>query len=139
MILYEGVYEWDGKSKGGEAPICWWPGSYQIRIVDLSSGYTGLLFLRTHAVIFKNRGKGTYLKNYIQNFAKKISAKYNLIVEKTLWVEVANENAQVPGEIKIANLECITSMAGNKLYAASWRPERPNELKLLKPWLKDFK
>lgn len=139
MILYDGVYEWDGKSHSGEAPICWWPGSYRIRIVNLSSMAPDVLFLKTHAVIFKNKGKGTYLKNYIQNFAKKISAQYNLIIEKTLWVEVANKNAMEPGTIKIANLECITSISGNKLYAASWRPERPNELKLLTPWMQGFR
>lgn len=135
MIVFDGIYEWDGRSTDGRQPICWWPGSYWMRIVDLTKDRPNVVHLKSHAVILKNRGKGTSLRNYIQNFAKIISEKYDVDIEKSMWVEIIRSRPEEPEEICVANIDCVSRLSRQKLFSALWRPVRPNELKLLEPWL----
>ena len=135
-ILYDGIYEWDGQSRNGKAPFCWWPGSYRMRIVNLASDNTDLLYLKSKAVLCKNAGTGTSIKNCIQNFAKTISEEFNLEIEKVLWVEIDQKDAS---DIQVANLSPVKkALNGNTLFSAKWRPARINEIEFLKPFLVDF-
>ena len=135
MIIFDGIYEWDGRSTDGRQPICWWPGSYWMRIVNLTNDQPNVVHLKSHAVILKNRGKGTSLRNYIQNFAKIISEKYEIDIEKTIWVEIMQNSSGASEEISIANIDCVSHLSQQKLFCALWRPVRPNEMTLLEPWL----
>ena len=135
MILYDGIYEWDGKQKGGRRPVCWWPGKYRIRIIRLNVDTPGVHYLKTHAVLCHNMGKGTSIKNYIQNFARRISEEYGIDMEKTLWVEFLD----YPGDdIVVAQMDRMANMVGKRLYSCSWRPIRTNESQMLVPYMKDW-
>ena len=133
MILHDITYEWDGKSRSGEKPISWWPGSYRVRIVKLGDDTKKLSYLFPIAVIFKPKktraAMNTSLENYIDNFAKKISKTYNLDIDKTLWVEL-------DGEIRVAQLHPDRKLSDETLYTISWRPARPNELSMIAPYIK---
>ena len=135
MILHDFIYEWDGKSTSGEKPISWWPGSYHVRIVKLKIEDTGLTYLIPFAVILKNTGTPTTmdisLRNYIHNFAQKISKEYDLNIDITLWIEL-------DGKIRVAMLKPDRQLAHETLYSISWRPIRPNELKMIKPYIADM-
>lgn len=142
MILYDGIYEWDGKSRDGKQPICWWPGSYRMRIVDLTSDNPKIIYLKSYAVILKNMGKGTSLKNYIHNFARIISEEFHIEIEKTLWAEIGKS---APDDLEygleslmIANIRCISHVSDKKLFSAVWREARDNEMRLLFPWIVDL-
>ncbi|MBF0469454.1 MAG: hypothetical protein HQK61_11320 [Desulfamplus sp.] len=135
MILYDGIYEWDGKSTDGKQPICWWPGSYWMRIIDLSSDNPKIIYLKSYAVILKNMGRGTSLKNFIHNFARIISEQFNIEIEKTLWAEIIDDKQQKNENILIANIRCMSCVGDKKLFSSVWREAIPNELKLLKPWI----
>ncbi|MDY0375071.1 MAG: hypothetical protein RBQ72_04995 [Desulfobacterium sp.] len=135
MILHDTIYEWDGKSSDGEKPVAWWPGAYRIRIVDLTAGSPGMIHLKSRAVICRNRDKGTSIRNCIENFAGKVSQKYDLEIDRVLWVEVGQKD---PRDVQIATLKKVSPMGGKDLYSASWRSARPNELKMLDPFLVDF-
>lgn len=132
MILHEFTYDWDGKSHLNEKPVAWWPGSYRVRIVKLGSDSDDIKFLKPLAVIIKNNHSGTSLKNYIQNFALKISAKYGIDIERAYWVEV-------DGDVRIALFSDKQMLKDGPLYITEWRSARPNELEMLNPWLVDFK
>ncbi|GEM_PF-179128 len=135
-ILYDGIYEWDGQSRNGKKPFCWWPGSYRIRIVDITSDNPDVLYLKSEAVICKNAGTGTSIKNCVHNFAKTISAEFNLEIEKVLWVEIDRKDAS---DIQVANLSPVKrALDGSSLFSAKWRPARTNELEFLNPFLADF-
>ncbi|MBF0243013.1 MAG: hypothetical protein HQK64_11140 [Desulfamplus sp.] len=146
MILYDGIYEWDGTSMEGKQPICWWPGSYRMRIVDLSSDNPKVIYLKSYAVILKNRGKGTSLKNYIHNFAQVISEEFDLDIEKTLWAEIiannsTNNTVTQHGSncnIIIANIRSTSHLSDKRLFSSVWRDARENELKFLQPWIADL-
>lgn len=135
MILHDTIYEWDGKSNDGEKPVAWWPGAYRIRIVDLTAKNPGMIHLKYRAVICRNCDKGTSIRNCIENFARKISQKYELDIGRVLWVEISQKD---PKDVQVATLKKVSPMGGNDLYSASWRPARPNELKTLEPFLVDF-
>ncbi|MBF0201684.1 MAG: hypothetical protein HQK66_10295, partial [Desulfamplus sp.] len=36
---------------------------------------------------------------------------------------------------RVANIDRFSSLSGQKLFSAHWRPVRPNEMELVKPWL----
>ncbi|MBF0257870.1 MAG: hypothetical protein HQK62_03360 [Desulfamplus sp.] len=135
MILYDGLYEWDGKSTDGKQPICWWPGSYRMRIVDLSSDNPKIIYLKSYAVILKNSGRGTSLKNYIHNFARVVSKKFNIEIEKTLWAEIGHDDTNIDERLMIANIRCMSYVGDKQLLSSVWRAIMPNELKLLAPWI----
>ena len=135
MIVYDGVYKWDGKQRNGQAPVCWWPGEYRIRIIRLNAENPKVHFLKDHVVLCRNLGKGTSIQNYIQNFARLVSVEYHLKMEKTLWVEFLN----IPrGEILVAKMNRVADMGGQGLFTAAWRPILPNELKMLEPYMEGF-
>ncbi len=135
MILHDITYEWDGKSKAGEKPISWWPGSYRVKIVKLGEDTKEISYLFPIAVIFKSQKTtqfmNTSLENYIDNFAKKISKTYDLDIDKTLWVELGDK-------IRIAQLHPERQLSNETLYTISWRHARPNELVMIDPYIKDF-
>ena len=135
MILHDFIYEWDGKSTSGEKPISWWPGSYHVRIVKLKIEDTGLTYLIPFAVILKNASipatMNISLRNYIHNFAQKISKEYDLNIDKTLWIEL-------DGKIRVAMMNPERQLALETLYSISWRPIRPNELKMIEPYITDM-
>ncbi len=135
MILHDITYEWDGKSRSGEKPISWWPGSYRVRIVKLGDDTRSIRYLFPVAVIFKSKKTtdtmNTSLNNYIDNFAKKISRTYDLDIDKTLWVELGDK-------IRVAQLHPDRQLSDETLYTISWRPARPNELGMIAPYIQDF-
>lgn len=134
MILHDFIYEWDGKSTEGEKPVSWWPGSYHVKIIRLGTDTEGVSYLVPFAVILKNARlnptMNTSLKNYIHNFAEKISRSYGLDMEKTLWIEL-------DGTIEVARIH-PARLAESSLFAVPWRPIRPNELELIQPYLADM-
>jgi hypothetical protein len=135
MILHDITYEWDGKSRDGEKPISWWPGAYRVRIIKLGDDSKSISYLFPIAVVFKSifitGSMNTSLQNYIDNFAKKISRRYDLDIDKTLWVELGDE-------ILVAQLHPDRKLSDETLYSISWRPVRPNELSMLKPYISDL-
>ena len=135
MIRHDFTYEWDGKSRNGEKPITWFPGAYSVRIVDLKQAETPVHFLVPVAVLLKPILKKDWayqaLKNYIHNFAEKLSAEYDLDINKTMWVEVREK-------VRIAHLNSDRKLSDLTLFSFSWREARPNELEMLSAYLEDF-
>lgn len=135
MILHDFIYEWDGKTVSGEKPISWWPGSYHVKIVKLGADSDNVSYLFSTAVLLKNartqKPMNTSLKNYIHNFAKRISKEYDLDISKTLWIELDDK-------IRVAHLNPDQKVVPEILYSISWRSIRPNELELIKPYIDDM-
>jgi len=135
MILHDFIYEWDGKTKDGEKPVSWWPGAYHVKIVKLAKETDNVSFLVPTAVILKNAKTNptmnTSLKNYIHVFAQKISKKYELNMEKTLWIELDET-------IRVTRINPDPNFPDTILFAVPWRDIRPNELEMIEPYLDDM-
>ncbi|MCF6249435.1 MAG: hypothetical protein L3J69_19075 [Desulfobacula sp.] len=135
MIVHNFIYEWDGKSHDGKKPVSWWPGSYHVKIVKLSSDSDNVRFLMPTFVILKNAKNNptmnTSLKNYIHTFAQKISKQYDLNMEKTLWIEINDE-------IQVIRIQPAPHVVEATLFSVPWRDIRPNELEMIEPYLGDM-
>jgi len=133
MVLHDFIYKWDGKSRDGKPPVAWWPGTYHVRIVKLAQDSDKIRYLVTFAVILKNMGTkpgmSTSLKNYIYNFAKKVSDQYEIDMEKTMWIEVEDD------ALMVTRLYPVFTALSPADYSVSWRHAMPNELELIKPYL----
>lgn len=135
MILYDGIYKWDGKTGESDKPICWWPGSYYLRIVDFSVQKSGVMHLKPYAVLCRNAGRGTSIRNCIDNFARRVAADFKIDIDKTIWAEVVPSE---PPELKIAVLKYQRLVGRTPIYSAEWREARSNERQLLEPFLAGF-
>jgi len=135
MLLHDFIYEWDGKTNTNKKPISWWPGSYHVKIIKFATDTGNISYLVPTAVLLKNAktqaSMNTSLKNYIHNFAEKISKEYNLNITKTMWIEIDDT-------IRVAILNPSQKVVPNILYSISWRPIRPNELKMIEPYMDDM-
>lgn len=135
MVLHDFIYKWDGKSRDGEKPVSWWPGSYHVKIIQLAADDSDICYLFPVAVILKNakleEPMNTSLRNYIHNFAQKISDEYDLEIQKTLWIEVDDT-------IRVASLNPDRKLVPELLYSIVWRPIRPNEQAMIEPYLFDM-
>ncbi len=135
MIMDDFIYEWDGKSHGNEKPVSWWPGSYHVKIIKFESDDENISFLVQYAVILKNAkinpAMNTSLRNYIHNFAQKISEKYNLDMDKTLWIEIEDT-------IKVVRIHPDPKVVSATMFDLSWRPIIPNELTMIEPYIDDM-
>ncbi len=78
-----------------------------------------------------NQAMNTSLRNYIHSFAEKISKKYELDLEKTLWIEIDDE-------IRATRLQPDPNIVSATLFDVKWRPIRPNELEMIEPYIKDM-
>lgn len=135
MILHDGIYQWDGKTSESGKPICWWPGIYHLRIVDFSTRNKGVKHLKPYAVLCMNAGRGTSIRNCIENFAQRVAADFKIEIDKTIWAEVVPSE---PPELKIAVLKFQRHVGRTPIYSAEWREARPNEKQLLDPFLDGF-
>lgn len=135
MILYDFIYEWDGKSHDGTKPIAWWPGAYHVKIISLGSDEPDIAYLVPTAVVLKNAkikpNMDTSLKNYLHTFAQKICSTYNLDIEKTLWVEI-------DGTIRVTRLRPDPRKVPESMHDIVWRDIRPNELDMIQPYISDL-
>ena len=87
MIIYNDTFRWDGKRNSGKTNICWWPGAYKIKIIDVSLITENVRLLKPYICIFTNTGDGTSIVNHTQNFIKRLSEEFGLKITDTLFVE----------------------------------------------------
>jgi hypothetical protein len=131
MVIYDGKFEWDGKKRSERFPISWWPGSYQIKIVDLTDRAPGAVLMRPYLCILSDTGEGFSIKNTFERFALSVCDRFGLDVEKVLWVE---ENA-INENMGAAMVKAVMKIGGKNIYETTWRPIRPNEMNLVESCL----
>ena len=136
MLIYDGVYSWDGNKYPGQNHICWWPGAYNLKIVDCSDNNKTIHLLKPVICIFSNTGEGTSITNCTQNFVKKICQDFNLKIERVLWIEY------FPGhkncfEVVLFKKSALTGK--NTLYSVKKRQIMDSEIALLKTYFNEFK
>ncbi len=135
MLIYDGIYSWDGNKYPGQKHICWWPGAYNLKIVDCSENTKGVHLLKPYISIFSNTGNGTSIINCTQNFMKKICQDFNLEINRVLWVEHFPDQND---SFEVASIKKSVTVGDEALYSVSRREIMSNELLLLKKHFKEF-
>ncbi len=87
MSLFDGRYSWDGTKKSSDRPIAWFPGSYNLKIIDCSKADQSIEQLKSHICIFSETGEGQSIYAHPEKFAQQICNDFSLSMERVLWVE----------------------------------------------------
>ena len=87
MILFNGRYSWDGIKKDSRFPITWFPGAYDLKIINRAGRDSGVLHLKPYMCVYAETGEGQSISVNPEKFAKQICYEFSLDIEKVLWVE----------------------------------------------------
>lgn len=131
MVIFDGKYEWDGKKRNTRFPISWWPGSYNLTIMDLRKSMPGVSFLKPYICIISDTGNGFSIKNHFERFALAVCDQFEIDVEKVLWIEGEASNPDAAAAV----VKPMGYMGHKPIYGTSWRPIRPNETALVESFL----
>lgn len=131
MIIYNDVFSWDGSRTSGKTTVCWWPGSYNIKIIDVSLTGENVRLFKPYICIFSNTGKGTSIVNHTQSFLKRISEEFNLDPENTLFVEhFPDKNL-----FEVVNVTRSWSIGVDTIYSIKRRHVNTHEINFLEKHL----
>jgi hypothetical protein len=87
MAIFNGRYRWDGTKKDDLEPIAWYPGSYDVKILDRSGSEGKVRPFKTAICLYARTGEGQSISASPEKFAKRICNDFSLDIERVLWVE----------------------------------------------------
>ncbi|MFH0781627.1 MAG: hypothetical protein V2B20_06685 [Pseudomonadota bacterium] len=87
MAIFNGRYWWDGIKKNNLDPIAWYPGSYEVKILDLSEKLKKVQFFKPYICLYARTGEGQSISVNPEKFAKQICYDFSLDIDRVLWVE----------------------------------------------------
>lgn len=121
MTLFNGRYRWDGTKKDDFEPIAWFPGSYDVKIIDCSFAAGKVQLLKPYICLYARTGEGQSISANPEKFAKRICRDFSLEIERVLWVEdLLTEKDRYE-----VNMFTLTGKMGNNAF---YRVEKRNAL-----------
>ena len=129
MIVYDGTYSWKGSTTSKKRPISWWQSSYKLRVVDITRGTPGVVFLKPTLVIFTDTGEGASVTNCLPDLAKQICEDFKLHLDRVVWVE---ERPGSNPRYRIAVFRQVARLHGEAFYQVDWRSASANEVALIR-------
>ncbi len=124
MEIFNGTYSWDGKKHDGRDPIAWFPGSYNLRIFNLTITSGAVTHLKPYLCLFSETGLGHSISANPGKFAKHVSEDFSLDMERVLWVEEIH-GKEDPFEIIVFSRN--GKLGDEPLYHADRRPPTDGE------------
>jgi len=134
MILFDDRYEWSGKKTSTRNPVNWWGGVCRMKIIDLSTCNPGIPMIKPIVIIVEDTGEGSSSKTCAPDLVKYVCRDFKLDIQKILWMEYN----PVPSPVfEVARFQPVAEIKDDSLYSVIWRPIRPNELEMIKPFCPD--
>lgn len=127
--IFDGRYSWDGKKKGRREPVAWFPGAYDLKIINLAAGKKNVIFLKPYLCIYTNTGMGYSISENPEKFAKNICSDFGLEMEKVIWVEQIERGKDI---FEIVNFERCGIQGNDPVYLTKKRRPHNNENRLIK-------
>ncbi len=87
MAIFNGRYRWDGTKQDDLDPIAWYPGSYDVKILDCSGKESKVSHFKTSICLYARTGEGQSISANPEKFAKRICNDFSLNIDRVLWVE----------------------------------------------------
>ena len=131
MIVFDGKYGWSGKKFSKRNPISWWAGAYWLKIIDLAKSKPGVAMLKPIVAIVSDTGEGASATNCAPDLVKSVCHDFNLNIKKVLWMEY---HTGATPYLEVAKFIPMAEINEETLYSVSWRPIRPNELEMIRPY-----
>ena len=135
MIVYDGIYRLPTGMDQGFKPRAQWEYALQVRIVNLGLVPSAVEHLKSMIVVANQSGSKPCLTSCAESIGKKISRDFNLDVSRVLWVE------HFPNNLKqwyVAAFKPKSSFGPDINYHIQWRPIRPNEIDIIKPFIPEI-
>ncbi len=130
--IFDGRYSWDGIKRDQREPIAWFPGAYDLKIVDLTIGKENITFLKPYLCIYTNTGSGYSISENPEKFAKNICHDFALQMDKVLWVE---QTAKGKDLFEVITFKKCGMTGEDPIYLTVKRKARDNEIRLIKKGL----
>lgn len=128
MKIFAGRYSWDGKKHTNEEPIAWFPGTYNLKIFDLTDGKGGVAHLKPFICIYSKTGEGMSISENPEKFAKHICGEFSLAFDKVLWAE---EMPADSGQYEVVVFTESGRLGSSFFYRTSRRKPIAGEIKLI--------
>ena len=135
MIIYDEIYRMPDKASQDFKPKSHWTYSWQVRIIDLGLSQSTVEHLRSKIVVFNQTGSKICLTSCAESIGKKVSRDFDLDVSRLLWVEQFPNNQK---QWLVAVFTPKSSLGPDLIYHIQWRPIRPNEIDLIKPFISEI-
>ncbi|WP_136807818.1 hypothetical protein [Desulfosediminicola flagellatus] len=136
MKVFAGRYSWDGKKHDNQEPIAWFPGTYNLKIFNISSSNTSVKHLKPYICIYSKTGEGVSISSNPEKFAKHICSDFSIDFEKVLWAEEVIDNS---GEFEVIVFSESGRLGENYFYRTEKRRPLVGEKKLIEKELADLK
>jgi hypothetical protein len=134
MAIFKGRYSWDGKKNDQREPIAWFPGAYDLRIIDLREEKKGVTFLKPFLCIYTNTGAGYSISENPEKFAKRVCSDFSLEMDKVLWTEQLQDGSD---SFEVISFEKCGTVGDSPFYLIRKRKPLASEIKLIKRGLSD--
>jgi len=135
MIVYDGTYRLQPNTerglKLGPTRICTW----RVRIINLTIGQPAVQHLKPTIVVANQTGLATSLISCAEAVGKNISLDFKLDIKKVLWIELIPTK---PGQWYAAVFTQQSGSGAGFNYRIHWRPARPKEINLVRPFIPDI-
>ncbi|MBU1568557.1 MAG: hypothetical protein KJ630_23385 [Proteobacteria bacterium] len=87
MAIFNGRYRWDGTKQDDLEPVAWYPGAYDVKILDRSGREGKVQHLKPFICLYARTGEGQSISANPEKFAKRICSDFSLDIDRVLWVE----------------------------------------------------
>jgi hypothetical protein len=136
MKVFSGRYSWDGKKHDNQDPIAWFPGSYNLKIFNVSNGEKAVKHLKPYICIYSKTGEGHSISANPEKFAKHICTDFSLEMEKVLWAEELFNDS---GQFEVVVFKQTGRLGHDYFYRVEKRRPMAGEKRMIEKQLADLK
>lgn len=87
MAIFNGRYRWDGTKKDNLEPIAWFPGAYDVKILDRSGPENKVRQFKPYICLYARTGEGQSISAHPEKFVQRICMDFSLNIDRVFWVE----------------------------------------------------
>lgn len=128
MAIFNGRYRWDGTKKDDLEPIAWFPGSYDIKIVERPVMSGKVQLLKPYICLYARTGEGQSISANPEKFAKRICKDFSLEIERVLWVE---DLLTETDRYEVTLFTLTGTLGSNRFYRSAKRQAFDQEVKMI--------
>lgn len=135
MAIFNGRYRWDGTKQDDLEPVAWYPGAYDVKILDSSGREGKVKHFKPFICLYARTGEGQSISASPEKFAKRICSDFSLDIDRVLWVEdLLTENDRYD----IILFTRTGKMGKSFFYRTEKRRAREAEVKMIEHALNDL-
>ena len=135
MIIFDGTYGLQRREDKSSNADRNWACSWRLRLFDFSISYPNVKHLRPYAIVATQTGEGIFKTTCAESLGKRICRDFKLEIDEILWIE------HYPDEpaLYVAMFKPKSYLGNEIFYTIDWRPIRPNELRVIQPFIPEIK